>query len=225
MQDNARKCFVQAYNAQVATDSHAPVIVAAEVTQQTNDRQQLVPMAPAVRDVTGAVPESLLADAGYWDTESLQNSALEGIEVFVAPDSQPQPPGAPLPSNAPKNAEALRRREVLASEAGRARYGLRKAVVEPVFGQIKEVRGLRRFRLRGLERASGEWKLICATHNLLKLFRYRSAKSPYGAPQVRLRKNSRAPSGNLGLRLGFFSGARRSGRDSFAAIIAIVRID
>jgi len=173
MHDNARKCFVQAYNAQLATDSHAQVIVAAELTQQTTDRQQLVPMARAVREATGAVPETLLADAGYWDTDSLQDPALQGTAVLVSPDSQPQPPGAPLPSNAPNHAEALRMREILASASGRARYGLRKAVVEPVFGQIKEVRGIRRFRLRGLERASGEWKLICATHNLLKLFRYR----------------------------------------------------
>ena len=225
MHDNARKCFVQGYNAQIATDSHAQVIVAAELTQQTNDRQQLVPMARAVRDTTGAVPENLLADAGYWDTASLHDPVLEGIEVLVAPDSQPPPPGAPLPANAPNNAEALRMRELLASESGRARYSLRKAVVEPVFGQIKEVRGIRRFRLRGLERASGEWKFICATHNLLKLFRYRSAQSPYGAPQVRLRKISRATSRNLGLRFGLFFRARHSGRDSFAAIIAVVRID
>jgi len=171
MHDSARKCFVQAYNAQVAADSHAQVIVAAELTQQTTDRRQLVPMARAVRDTTGAVPETVTADAGYWDTASLQDPALEGIEVLVSPDSQPQLPGAPLPANAPNNGEALRMRQVLASESGRARYRLRKAVVEPVFGQIKEVRGIRRFRLRGLQRASGEWKLICATHNLLKLWR------------------------------------------------------
>ena len=74
-------------------------------------------------------------------------------------------------------------REVLASESGRARYRLRKAVVEPVFGQIKEARGIRRFRLRGLERAGGEWKLICATHNLLKLFRCRKGNDPDQAPK------------------------------------------
>jgi transposase len=180
MHDNARKCFVQGYNAQLAADSQAQVIVAAELTQQVTDRQQLVPMARAIRDATGAIPESLLADAGYWDTDSLQDPALEGITVLISPDSQPRPPGAPLPSNAPNNAEALRMREALASESGKARYRLRKAVVEPVFGQIKEVRGIRRFRLRGLQRASGEWKLICATHNLLKLFRYRKGKDQPG---------------------------------------------
>jgi len=215
MQDNARKCFVQAYNAQVAADSHAQVIVAAELTQQTNDRQQLVPMAQAIRAVTGAVPESLLADAGYWDTESLHHSALEGIEVFVAPDSQPQPPGAPLSANAPKNAAALRMREVLASESGRARYRLRKAVVEPVFGQIKEVRGIRRFRLRGLERVSGEWKLICATHNLLKLFRNRKGTDPGKA-----RKRSQWPAlGYFALRAAFYLVQELLQPPFFAAII------
>ena len=199
MLDNGRKCFVQGYNAQVAADSHAQVIVAAELTQQTTDRRQLVPMARAIREAPGAVPECLVADAGYWDTVSLQDAALAGIDVLVSPDSQAQPPGAPLPCNAPQNAEAMRMREVLASESGRARYRMRKAVVEPVFGQIKEARGIRRFRLRGLERASGEWKLICATHNLLKLFRYRKGNDPGQAPKRSRRANSR----DLALRVRF----------------------
>ena len=106
-------------------------------------------------------------------------------------------------------------REVLASESGRARYRLRKAVVEPVFGQIKEARGIRRFRLRGLERASGEWKLICATHNLLKLFRYRKEKDPDKARK----RSRRASSGYLALRVRFFLVQGHCKRDSFAAII------
>jgi hypothetical protein len=69
-------------------------------------------------------------------------------------------------------------REALASQEGKARYALRKSTVEPVFGQIKEARGIRRFRLRSLSKVTSEWKLICATHNLLKLFRYRAAVAP-----------------------------------------------
>lgn len=183
MHDNARKCFVQAYNAQLAADSHAQVIVAAELTQQTTDRQQLVPMAQAIRETAGSLPQTITADAGYWDSVSLCDPVLQGIEMLVSPDSQTPPPGVPLPANAPKNAEAFRMRELLASESGRARYRLRKAVVEPVFGQIKEARGIRRFRLRGLARVSGEWKLICATHNLLKLYRHRKdSPTPRNAP-------------------------------------------
>jgi len=182
MKDNARKCFVQAYNAQIATDSHAQVIVAAELTQQTTDRQQLLPMVKAVREAVGSNPETVTADAGYWDTISLRDPSLEGIQVLVSPDSVPQPPGAPLPPSAPNNADALRMRERLASETGRALYATRKAVVEPVFGQIKEARNIRRFRLRSLHKAACEWKFICATHNLLKLFRYRIALTPAWQP-------------------------------------------
>ena len=178
MKDNARKCFTQAYNAQIATDTHAQVIVAAEVTQQTTDRHQLLPMAQAVREASGSVPETIVADAGYWDTISLRDPSLEGIQVLVSPDSKPQPPGAPLPPSAPNNADALRMRESLASETGKALYARRKATVEPVFGQIKEARNIRRFRLRSLKKVTCEWKLICATHNLLKLFRYRTALTP-----------------------------------------------
>ena len=182
MKDNARKCFVQAYNAQIATDSYAQVIVAAELTQQTTDRQQLLPMVQAVRGATGSVPETVTADAGYWDTISLRDPAMRGIQALVSPDSQPQPPGAPLPPNAPQNDDAMRMRERLASEDGKALYAKRKATVEPVFGQIKEARNIRRFRLRSLKKVTCEWKLICATHNLLKLFRHRIALTPNWNP-------------------------------------------
>lgn len=173
MKDNARKCFVQAYNAQVAADTHAQVIVAAEVTQQTNDREQLLPMVKSVQQSVGKGPQTVTGDAGYWDTSSLSDPALAGIQVLVPPDSDPEPGDAPLPSHAPQTDAAARMRETLATENGRALYGLRKATVEPVFGQIKEARHIRSFRFRGLTRVGGEWKLICATHNLLKLFRHR----------------------------------------------------
>jgi transposase len=172
MKDNGRKCFVQGYNAQIAVDAHQQIIVAAEVTQQTTDREQLVPMVNSVRSIAMLNQTTIVADAGYWDTASLNDPALEGMDVVVSPDSQPQPPDAQLPPNAPKNEEALRIRERLITPAGRALYTLRKMTVEPVFGQIKEVRGLRRFRLRGFRPVQYEWKLICATHNLLKLFRH-----------------------------------------------------
>lgn len=178
MKDTGRKCFVQAYNAQIAVAGKAQVIVAAELTQKTTDREQLLPMVQSMRTNTEGTPEVITADAGYWDTVSLRDSSLKGIQVLVSPDSKPQPPGAPLPTNAPQNDEALRMRELLASETGKALYALRKATVEPVFGQIKEARGIRRFRLRGLKQVSREWKLICTTHNLLKLFRHRLSLAP-----------------------------------------------
>jgi transposase len=178
MRDNAHKCFVQAYNAQIAVDAHQQIIVAAEITQKTTDREQLLPMVRSVLATTGMIPETVTADAGYWDTVSLRDPSLQGIRVLVCPDGQLQPPGAPLPSNAPKNQEATHMRELLLTPMGKALYLLRKATVEPVFGQIKEARSLRRFRFRGLRRVACEWKLICATHNLLKLFRYGTTLAP-----------------------------------------------
>ena len=174
MKDIGTKSFVQAYNAQAAVDSHAQVIVAAEVTQEVIDRQQLVPMVQSVCTTTGKRPEMVTADAGYWDTDSLHQEILRGIEVLVPPDSTyAAPDSTALPQNAPRNEEATRMREVLGSAEGKAKYGARKITVEPVFGQIKEVRGIRRFRLRGIVPVRAEWKLICGTHNLLKLFRHR----------------------------------------------------
>jgi transposase len=175
MKDNGPKAFVQGYNVQIAVDAHAQIIVAAEITQQTTDRQQLVPLVKSVRSSAQATPETITADAGYWDTTSLLDPSLQGIQVLVTPDSNPQPPGAPLPPTAPRNEQAIRMREALASQEGKARYALRKSTVEPVFGQIKEARGIRRFRLRSVPKVTSEWKLICATHNLLKLFRFRAA--------------------------------------------------
>ena len=143
MRHNGQKCFVQAYNVQIAVDTHAQVIVAAELTQQTIDRQQLLPVVKSVCSTAQATPETITADAGCWDTASLLDPALKGIEVLVSPDSNPQPPGAPLPPSAPRNEEAIRMREALGSQEGKARYALRKSTVEPVFGQIKEARGIR----------------------------------------------------------------------------------
>jgi transposase len=173
MVDNRHKCFVQSYNAQVAVDSQAQVIVAAEITQQTNDCQQLIPRVNSVQAVTAAAPKTALADAGYFDTESLKDPSLEGIQVLVSPDAKPQSPATSSPPSKPYSAQALQMREALATEAGKALYALRKTTVEPVFGQIKEGRNIRRFRFRGLKQVAAEWKLVCATHNLLKLFRQR----------------------------------------------------
>jgi hypothetical protein len=173
MKDSGKRGFVQAYNAQVAVDSEAQIIVAAELTQQPIDRQQLLPMVKSLQRTVLGAPTTITADAGYWDTTSLLDPVLSGIEMLVAPDSKPRPPGGPLPPSAPRSQEAFRMREALATEEGKARYALRQTTVEPVFGQIKEARGIRRFRLRGLLNVTSEWKLICATHNLLKLFRHR----------------------------------------------------
>ena len=174
MPDGANKgSFVQGYNAQIAVDSASQVIVAVEVTQEANDKQQLLPMIARIVANLGQTPEKVSADAGYFSEANVTDESVKDVDLYVATGrdkhgsavetgSDPPPVGA-----APK--EAMRHK--LRTEAGRAVYKMRKAIVEPVFGQIKEQRGFRRFSLRGKENVRREWKLVCATSNLLKLFR------------------------------------------------------
>jgi transposase len=171
MPDGAHKgSFVQAYNAQIAVDGEAQIIVAAEITQQSNDKQQLAPMLDQVKQNTGASPVASSADNGYWSPEQVTDKRVEGIDLHVATGRQKH--GAAEPVQASDEDGLLQQmKQKLQSEAGRAVYKMRKAVVEPVFGQIKECRHFRRFSLRGLENVQAEWQLVCLTHNLLKLYR------------------------------------------------------
>jgi transposase len=169
MKDGATKSFVQAYNAQAAVDSTAQVIVAAAVTQAANDKQQLVPMLTQVEPNCGARPATASGDAGYFSEAAVTDPALAAIDLYVAVERQkhgeaPAPPGADGTVRGAMRAK-------LQTAAGHAIYALRKAIVEPVFGQIKDGRGFRRFSVRGHRQVSAEWLLICLTHNLLKLFR------------------------------------------------------
>lgn len=181
MPDGGRKgSFVQAYNAQIAVDSAGQVIVAAEITQDSNDKQQLAPMLELVEQNMGAKPQAATADTGYFSESQVTDERVIGIELYVAIGKQKhgeaEPPGVMEPADpsgpAVENDSAKERmKRRLKTEAGRALYKMRKAIVEPVFGQIKAARGIRAFLLRGMVKAGAEWKLICATHNLLKLFR------------------------------------------------------
>ena len=181
MPDGGHKgSFVQAYNAQIAVDDKAQIIVAAEITQESNDKRQLAPMLERVEQNMGAKPEAATADAGYFSEDQLTDKRVEGIELYVATGKQKhgeaEPPGLLEPRDPSGSAvechsakEKMKQR--LKTDAGRALYKMRKAIVEPVFGQIKAARGIRAFLLRGIGKVQAEWKLICATHNLLKLFR------------------------------------------------------
>src|SRR5467141_3094458 len=142
MKDTATKEFVQAYNAQAAVDSHAQVIVAAVVTQQTNDKKQLVPMLEQVEEMTGGQPQQVTADAGYFSEPQVSDAKLERIDLFVAPDRQKHGEENPWATGPPPSdaSVAERMRHKLRTAEGRAVYKMRKAVVEPVFGQIKEQR-------------------------------------------------------------------------------------
>jgi len=174
MPDGANKgSFVQGYNAQIAVDSKAQVIVAAEVTQETTDNRQLLPMLAQVKQNMGRKPDAASADAGYWSETNVNHAVVEGIDLHIATGRDKHSDLADTTTGeAPAGAtrrEAMRRK--LKTEAGRAVYKMRKAIVEPVFGQIKEQLGFRRFSLRGKQSVQGEWSLVCASSNLQKLFR------------------------------------------------------
>ena len=175
MKDGATGGFVQGYNCQVVVDSQAQILVAAALTQQANDKQQLMPMLLAVEKNTGEKPAKASADAGYFSEAQITDNQLQGIDLYVAPErlrhgEKIEEVGEQAPSSAqPTLIEQMR--EKLKTAQGHALYKMRKAIVEPVFGQIKEARGFRRFSLRGEPKVACEWQLICLTHNLLKLFR------------------------------------------------------
>ena len=183
--------FVQAYNAQAAVDGEAQIIVAQDVTQEANDKQQLVAMTDAVEINLGAKPAQLSADSGYCSEANLEALEARGIDAYVAtgrakhagagavPDANAggtvapaavEPAAAtsqPEPAVPPTRIEAMR--EKIKAGGHDSPYRLRKQLPEPVFGQIKQARGFRQFLLRGVEKVRGEWGMVCTAHNLLKL--------------------------------------------------------
>jgi hypothetical protein len=148
------------------------------VTQQANDKQQVEPLVEQMKvNLGGRKPAELSADAGYFSEDNVSYLEGESIDAYVATGRQkhgvaPPPPVEPIPGKAAKEPTV---REQMAAKLqtpeGKKVYAKRKQTVEPVFGQIKEARGLRRFLLRGMDSVQAEWSLICTTHNLLKLFR------------------------------------------------------
>jgi len=183
----SNKGFDYSYNAQAVVDAEEQIIVAAEVTNHANDKQQGVPMARAALDNLAAAgiespkaadgtPTSIpnTADSGYFSEEAVEALAKMGMDPHVATGRQkhheaPVPPVAGEPSAEASAKEKMRHK--LRSATGKMLYAARKHIVEPVFGQIKSARGIRKFLLRGLKKVSAEWQLICLTHNLLKIWR------------------------------------------------------
>jgi hypothetical protein len=165
--------FVQAYNVQVAVDEFQ-LIVGQSVTQETNDKKQLMPMITLIAQQSGDTPTQLLADAGYCSDANLTAIADTTIDAYISTRKQkhgerPGPcPRGPLPKTA-TTVDRMSRK--LHAKAGAAVYAARKGIVEPVIGQIKQARGFRQFLLRGFEKVQGEWSLVCTTHNILKLYR------------------------------------------------------
>ena len=172
VKDGATKAIIQGYNAQAAADGAHQIIVAQTVTQQANDKQQLTPMLAAVEENVGPITGLVTADAGYWNEESLQAALASGVDVLVPPDGGKTAGKQKRPANAPQGTLAQQMRERLATESGKKEYRRRGAIIEPVFGHIKQLRGYRRFSFRGLRKVQAEWGIICMAMNLRKLFRY-----------------------------------------------------
>jgi transposase len=166
--------FVQAYNAQAAVEPVLQLIVGQDLTQQANDKQQLMPMIEQVREQSGQKVEQVLADSGYCSEDNLRRAAKKKVDLYVATGKQKHDQTrqeSPI-GRIPKSATLVTRmKRKLQTKTGQAIYARRKTIVEPVFGQIKQAQGFRQFMLRGVEKARSEWALVCTTHNLLKLHR------------------------------------------------------
>jgi hypothetical protein len=175
MKDSGTKSFVQGYNAQAAVDSHAQIIVAADVTDEPNDKSRVEPAMKQIEENLGQRPKELSADAGYYSEGNVTFLEENGVEAFIAPEKKrhrakdlPAPRGR-IPKDLSAKDRMLRK---LRTKRGKERYGLRKELAEPVFGQIKWARGFRQFLLRGLRKVREEWRIISLTHNVLKLRRH-----------------------------------------------------
>jgi len=168
--------YQQTYNCQAAVDAENQVIVALSVGQEQNDYDELVPLLDQIKAHTGQYPTEVSADTGYCSEENLKDLDERGISGYIATGRQTHGTSSPTSNEEAHQGplcNAMRAR--LRRGGWRSRYRLRKQTVEPVFGQVKEARGFRRFLLRGLAKVTGEWFLLGTAHNLLKLAGARGA--------------------------------------------------
>ena len=168
--------FEQTYNAQAGVDTESKLIVTVHITQQPNDKQELV---PTLNNLT-ALPEELgtatelIADNGYLSETNVAACEKNGITPYIAVDrqshNQPFMERFTEPPPLPEDADAVTRmKHRLKTAAGKAIYAQRKVTSEPVFGIIKAVMGFRSFLLRGFKAVTGEWNLVCMAYNIKKL--------------------------------------------------------
>ena len=170
------KGWDQCGNAQAAVDSKKQVIVACDVTNESNDKQQFEPMLEQTQENIGEDKKikAASADSGYYSESNVKFAESKNIDAYIATkrdkhsDAEPKFPRGRTPKDLTAQEEMARK---LRTKKGRETYSKRKSIVEPVFGQIKRARGFVQFSLRGLEKMRGEWAIVCLTHNLLKLFK------------------------------------------------------
>lgn len=162
--------FIQGYNCQAAVDSASQVIVAEMLGNCAGDAPQLDPMLKRIKENTGRQATELSADAGYCSERNLARLNQRHIRAYVATGRQRSSDAVATGRRILVKGTRVHKMAVRLKQGGRrGRYRLRKAVVEPVFGQIKQARGFRQFLLRGIIKVAEEWRLICTAHNFLKL--------------------------------------------------------
>lgn len=167
--------FIQAYNAQIAVDGEHQIIVAHAVTNQSPDTEHLPPMMKRIKEATGRYPERLTADSGYYSNANVEHCEELAVDPYICVGRTKHDGTLTLNPTASPGPTRDRMVAKMTSHRGRAVYSRRKVIVEPVFGQIQQARGFRRFSMRGLLKSRWEFGLVCFGHNLLKLFR--SARS------------------------------------------------
>jgi transposase len=174
MKDGNKAGFEQCYNGQLAVDQESLLIVAVTLSNHPNDQQEALPTVDAISPAVG-VPTAVALDAGYFSQSNVAGLLARQIEPYIATGREPhhvtwqsllQPLSDPPSPDAPL---AVQMAYKLRTEIGQRIYGARKATVEPVVGIIKEVMGFRQFSLRGLEKAAGEWSLVCLAFNFKRL--------------------------------------------------------
>jgi transposase len=164
--------YIQGYNAQAAVDGAHQIIVAQTLTSSSSDQAQLAPLLDGIRANLGTNPDEVSADAGYCSDANLRTIKRRRIEGYIATGRQKHGTRSATAKTASRPGSLIARMSTRLKRAGyRSRYRLRKQIVEPVFGQIKQARGFRQFLLRGIDNVKAEWALICTAHNLVKLAR------------------------------------------------------
>lgn len=168
--------FEQAYNAQAVVDGRAQIIIAADVTDQPPDSHNLEPMLEQARRNCGRAPDLATADSGYWNDDVAETGRRMGTKILVALSRES---GAKdRQESAETTAARQQMAEALKLPDNKKAYARRKAIVEPVFGQIKHTRGFRQFMVRGIDAVRAEWTLLATCHNILKLYRANQAAQP-----------------------------------------------
>ena len=178
----SNKGWDQCVNAEVVVNEHQ-IIVAADVTDEANDKRQVRPMVEQLKQNLAAVGVSerakeMVADSGFYSEANVAYLEAEGIDPYIATERLKHHERIAAPrGRCPQGLTAKQRMaRKLRTKRGRQRYARRKAMVEPVFGQIKHGRGFRQHLLRGRKKMRAEWRLVSLTHNLLKLWRYEQSK-------------------------------------------------